>query len=60
MGVAGDDESGFGGGGAGEDVIVIGIALDHRRRERIGCDDFGQSRAVLHKLDSGNPCGGAR
>ena len=50
MGVAGDDKLGFGGDGAGEDVIVIGIALDHRLRKCIGCDGLGQARLVLHKL----------
>ena len=50
MGVAGDDEPGSGGDGASKDVIVTGIALDHRLRKCIGCDGLGQVRVVLHKL----------
>ncbi len=57
MGVAGDDELGFGAEGAGEDVIVIGIARDHRSRKCFGCDGLCQARVVLNKLDSRDPGG---
>ena len=46
MGVAGD--------GAGEDVIVVGIALDHRSGKWLGCDGLGQALVVLQELDSGD------
>ena len=54
MGVAGDDEPGFGGDGAGEDVIVVRIALDHRSGKCLRCDGLGQALVGLHELDSGD------
>lgn len=54
--VAGDDELGFGGERAGEDMIIVGVAA-HRGGECVRGDDLGQAFIVLNELGGGKPRG---